>query len=183
MLSQLVKQSASDSSQMDVPSETLFPWLNIISTAEIMYGPMIWFAKATLLQQFARLFAPLKSGAVYRAIQVSIWLNLMYYVGATIATVLQSRMVVVHNLPEVQLLFRGKVGVLFTITGAINIVSDVAILVIPLWAIWHLKISPKRKLGVSAWFTTGVLYVEFLDHAPSYPLIVVFIADDVNALY
>lgn len=46
------------------------------------------------------------------------------------------------------------------ITSVINVLSDVLILALPIWAIWHLqKVPTKKKLSVSAIFATGILYV------------------------
>lgn len=45
----------------------------------------------------------------------------------------------------------------FVITGVINVISDVLILLLPLWTIWHLKLPMQKKLTVSAAFATGVL--------------------------
>jgi hypothetical protein len=37
------------------------------------------------------------------------------------------------------------------------VVSDVSILVLPLFKVWSLKLSNKHKIGVSSVFVTGVL--------------------------
>jgi hypothetical protein len=42
-------------------------------------------------------------------------------------------------------------------SGVINLVSDLAILVVPLLSISSLQMPTKRKLGVSAIFATGGL--------------------------
>lgn len=41
--------------------------------------------------------------------------------------------------------------------AVINIISDFSILVLPIGKIWQLQMSQKRKLEVSAVFSTGLL--------------------------
>lgn len=41
--------------------------------------------------------------------------------------------------------------------GVINLVLDMGILVVPIWAIWRLKLSVKRRLGISAVFGVGAV--------------------------
>ena len=44
-------------------------------------------------------------------------------------------------------------------SGAVNVFSDLLILALPLWAIWHLRMRTKNKVGVYAVFACGLLYV------------------------
>jgi len=43
------------------------------------------------------------------------------------------------------------------VNGIFGLISDLYILVIPLWLVSHLSLPPKRKLGVMGVFLTGVL--------------------------
>lgn len=47
---------------------------------------------------------------------------------------------------------------MLVVSGTVNVFSDLLNITLPLWAIWHLQMAPKRKAGVSAVFTTGLLY-------------------------
>ena len=42
-------------------------------------------------------------------------------------------------------------------TSAINIASDFSILLLPVFAVWKLKIACKRKITISAVFGVGLL--------------------------
>ena len=42
------------------------------------------------------------------------------------------------------------------LTATLNTISDWIILILPIWAIWRLKMPLRRKLGVSAVFGTGI---------------------------
>ena len=61
-------------------------WVNI---GQIFYGPIQWFAKACLLVQLDKLFAPTKRGAIHVTIQATLWLNLLFYIGSTFGILLQ----------------------------------------------------------------------------------------------
>ena len=47
----------------------------------------------------------------------------------------------------------------FVAGGTINVVSDFTILLLPIVEVWRLQMSIQRKIGVSAVFATGLLYV------------------------
>ena len=42
-------------------------------------------------------------------------------------------------------------------SGVFNVVSDFAILVIPIFSVWDLRLPQKKKLGLLAIFGTGLL--------------------------
>ncbi|KUJ17081.1 uncharacterized protein LY89DRAFT_748303 [Mollisia scopiformis] len=122
-----------------------------------MYCIITWLAKATLLLQLQRTFAPIKSGAVYIAIQVLLWSNLAFYLASFFVLVFEC-------VPQERiwnpLITTGhciKTGSLLIAMGVINVVSDLMILILPIWAIFHLHMSMKLKLGISAIFATGLL--------------------------
>lgn len=48
---------------------------------------------------------------------------------------------------------------LYIASATFNIMSDIAMYLIPLWKIWHLHISPGRKMGISVIFATGSLAI------------------------
>lgn len=48
---------------------------------------------------------------------------------------------------------------LYESSAVINACSDIAMFFVPLWRIWNLQISAARKLGISAIFFSGSLYV------------------------
>ena len=52
-----------------------------------------------------------------------------------------------------------NVFILYIVSSVLNALSDIAMLAVPLWRIWNLGISRSRKLGISAIFLSGALYV------------------------
>ena len=41
--------------------------------------------------------------------------------------------------------------------GTLNVISDMEAFAVPAWAIWHLNMELKRKMGVFAIFGAGVV--------------------------
>ena len=52
-----------------------------------------------------------------------------------------------------------NIDALYLASATFNMVSDVAMLSVPLWLIWNLQMSVERKVGASAIFATGSLSV------------------------
>ena len=46
---------------------------------------------------------------------------------------------------------------LYISSAAFNVYSDLAMLFVPLWRIWHLNMSKAQRLGISTVFLTGGL--------------------------
>jgi hypothetical protein len=122
-----------------------------------MYCIITWLAKAALLLQMQRTFSPNRTGPVYMSCQILIWSNLAFYTGSFFALVFecvpQER---IWN-PLIKTGHCIKTGDLLIAMGIINVVSDLMILILPMWAIFHLRMSTKLKIGVYAIFATGVL--------------------------
>ena len=54
------------------------------------------------------------------------------------------------------------VDALYLASASFNVISDIAMLSIPIYLIWNLQMSVQRKIGVSAIFATGALSVPSL---------------------
>ena len=116
------------------------------------------------------IFTPTKTGLVFWAVHALIWGNLVFYVSVWLTTIFEC-------VPQAKIWNPEKgdghcinVNVAYAATGAVNVVSDLLILLLPMLAIWRLQMAPKRKLGVSAVFATGLMYVTIIQ----LPMFVVF---------
>ena len=114
-------------------------------------------AKLCVLMQMLRIFRGTKKDSVYWAILILIWSNLIFYVTVTFCFIFAC-------VPRTQLsnpILLGtrnkKLDSYILATSAINIASDVSILLLPVFAVWKLKIALKRKMAISAVFGTGLL--------------------------
>ena len=50
-----------------------------------------------------------------------------------------------------------NINAAFIATAAVNVVSDLLILALPVCNVWHLQMSVKRKIGISGVFLFGGL--------------------------
>ena len=100
---------------------------------------------------------PSHVGLMYWTTHIIIWFNLLLYGAVMFVEIFQCA-------PRAKIWKPWLPGhcidinIAFITTAAINIISDVAILVLPMKIIWHLQMPIKRKWGVTAMFGTGVLY-------------------------
>ncbi|KAL8724624.1 MAG: hypothetical protein Q9181_006745 [Wetmoreana brouardii] len=122
---------------------------------QILYGPLMLSAKLCVLLQMQRVFRGSKRDSVFWSIQVLIWFNLLFYitVTATFSGVCSS-MARISNLQLPGLCHSGNA--LVVTTSAIDILSDVTILILPIFAVWKLKLPINRKLIISAVFGSGL---------------------------
>ena len=123
---------------------------------EILYIPAVWLAKASLLFQLIRIFTPMKSGPVYWACHTLIWGNLAFYVSIVFSVIFEC-----HPVWEVWNPSYGDHcidrNIVLVASSAVNILSDLLNLLLPIWATWHLQMARKRKAGIIAIFATALL--------------------------
>lgn len=127
-----------------------------VNILEIYYNPLIFITKLSILIQLMRIFVPNHQGKTYWCIHALIWLNLLFYIIATMV-------VIMTCLPRAKIWDPTTEGHCINvpaalITGAVmNVVSDFSIMILPIVKIWQLKISRKRKIEISVVFATGGL--------------------------
>lgn len=123
---------------------------------EIIYGPIILITKVSILLLYSRLLAPSRKSATRFFINLLLYFNILFYTAITLVKIFEctprkkiwERRTPGHCIDLVALLY---------VTGIVNICSDIAILILPMFVIWNLQLPPMRKLGVSAAFTAGLL--------------------------
>ncbi|MCJ1303445.1 hypothetical protein MMC08_006255 [Hypocenomyce scalaris] len=141
--------------QWDVPLEHLPRFAQLANAQEIMYGPLIFVTKLSILLQYLRIFVPNNTGFIYYTVQFIIWFNLLFYTADTLVEIFECT-------PRSKIWNVTLSGHCVNINGAIittaviNIVSDFSILLLPLTSIWALQMPTRRKVGVSLVFATGL---------------------------
>ena len=123
---------------------------------QIGYGLVIFLAKLSILLQYLRIFVPNHAGKIYYIVQFIIWLNLLFYIAATLVLIficMPRKKIWEPSTPGRCV----NIGIVVITTGAINVISDFSILVLPLSSIWGLQMPRKRKIVLSAVFATGLL--------------------------
>ena len=120
----------------------------------MLYCPSVWFAKAAVLVQLMRIFTPNKSGPVYWTIHGLLWGNLALYIALFFAVAFECS-------PESKIWDPVQEGscigqrTILLVQGPVNTLSNLFILLLPIWAIWHLQMETKRKMGMIAVFAVG----------------------------
>ena len=130
-------------------------WTNI---TELVYSPTISIAKLSILLMYLRIFMPDRSTRTrtYYLTQFIIWFNMLFYLTVLIVTGCQCiprRKIWNPSVP-------GKcvnAHAVLLVTAVINLLLDFSILLLPIRSIWHLQLSPKRKLAISSVFATGLV--------------------------
>lgn len=115
--------------------------------------------KLAILLQYLRIFVPNKRSKTYYFTISLIWTNLIFYVviGFCAAFMCSPRERIWNPLVpgECRLSLAG----ILIAGGVINIFSDFCVLALPLASIWQLQMATKHKIGISAVFAVGLLYV------------------------
>ncbi|KAF1956305.1 hypothetical protein CC80DRAFT_593772 [Byssothecium circinans] len=122
---------------------------------EIVYPPVMFAAKFTILTQIKRIFTTHQKNFVYWSVQTCLAINFLAYFATFIAFIFACWPREKIWNPKVP----GKcisTNSSILVTSAINLVSDFMILLIPLHAIKGLHIATSKKIGVGAIFATGI---------------------------
>ncbi|KAI6083121.1 hypothetical protein F4821DRAFT_196842 [Hypoxylon rubiginosum] len=138
----------------DVPEADLEIFLNLFLDSQITARLSIFFARTSILLLYIRIFFPLGTArsAWWWVIQITITINLLFTIAFVLVTILQCAP---YGLP-----FGSQCvnqWLVLVIASVINIVSDIAVLLIPLASIWNLQMSRQRKWATGALFAFGAL--------------------------
>lgn len=139
------------------PSLTDFQWMNI---AEILYAPNILLVKMSILVQYLKLFAPNKT--VNPFVFIGAWIviasSFIFYVVDMFFTIFACS-------PREKIWNKFYIGghcpinynAIIIATAIFNIISDIAILILPVRSVWKLRMARKKKIGITLLFATGLL--------------------------
>ncbi|KAI0476609.1 hypothetical protein GGR56DRAFT_482621 [Xylariaceae sp. FL0804] len=124
--------------------------------ASNLYSATLLFTKTAILKQCLDIFVPKGTrNSFFWAAWAIILFSAGYYVSGIIA--LNLAYIPIQALWDITVKGRCiKVKVLDTSGAAINLVSDIGILVLPQRTIWRLNMSARNKLGVSFLFAIVV---------------------------
>ena len=123
---------------------------------EVLIGPSSFFAKASLLLLYLRIFGPKKSTryAIYTGLAFAFclyWINIpisAYYCAPSGGKS--------WDLTEIALKCE-KSAILGLVQGPLNIVLDLFIFVLPIPVVIRLQMSYRRRMAVLSVFFTGIL--------------------------
>lgn len=141
----------------------MIPWLTaharlqLVNIVEIFYSPTMFFVKYVILRQIEGIFLNHRyKNVAFKIIRILIWANLIFYAAIMFSFIFACvpREKIWH--PKMD----GKcINTVTSIiaTSAINIISDVTILIVPIAAVMRLQMRLRAKLGVAAVFGVGIL--------------------------
>lgn len=131
-------------------------WSNLV---QILYGPVIFVVKLSILLQYLRIFVPTRRGnlGMYIGLCVVFGSHLAFYIVVTFFQIFSCspREATWNKLIAHKHCF--DLPAMFVASGVVNVVSDLVILALPIYSIWKLQISTRQKIQVSAAFATGFL--------------------------
>lgn len=137
----------------DLPS-LIYLYINSIS----LYAISLMLIKVVILLEWLHIFAPVTRNYFFWFGHGLLWLNVLFYVAAILA-------VNFSCTPREKYWNRAMPGTCIEtrpleITSAlINLIVDVGIFLLPQRVIWTLHMPTRRRLGVSAIFSLGILAV------------------------
>ncbi|KAI1763792.1 hypothetical protein GGR53DRAFT_466927 [Hypoxylon sp. FL1150] len=144
--------------EWDVTVPQFMHILYYLSVLYCIYSPVTIAAKLSVLLQIKRIFTTGARDLVYWVIIASIVANSIFYTGLFFSYVFQC-------WPRERIWDKNVPGFCISATssnlaaGSLNLISDVEALLLPAWAIWHLKMPVKQKLAAFALFGVGSIAV------------------------
>lgn len=123
---------------------------------DMSYGPIICFTKLSILLLYLRLFSPNRN--IRYAIYFGIIANLIFY--ATTSIIFGALCLPRHGQPwlESAQTSRCRHTVIMSYPqGIFGVISDVYIFILPMPIVLKLNLPLRKRIGVCAIFTTGLL--------------------------
>jgi hypothetical protein len=123
----------------------------------IIYGPTMFAAKFSILLQLKRIFCGARQkDSVWWILTSLIPVVAVFYTTSFFLFLFQCWPRAKIGNPSIEGVCIGAYPAMLT-GGIVNLVTDVGILVAPMFAIWRLQVPIKRKLGVASVFGVGLL--------------------------
>ena len=122
---------------------------------DVFYSPVICLIKLAILLQIGNIFAPSRT-RLYWVICGLATLTVMYYFATMVARILAC-------IPREKIWNPSVPGVCINSAAAIvasaalNTISDIVLLILPLRSIWRLQMRLQRKMQLSTLFATALL--------------------------
>ncbi|KAH8700415.1 hypothetical protein BGW36DRAFT_357077 [Talaromyces proteolyticus] len=130
--------------------------IQLANIIEIIYCPTILGAKTAMVLQTRRFFVVNSRGKVYWLHEVLLWTNVACYLALMLSFICAC---VPRNKlwePTIPGKCVSSNGILIA-SSVLNVISDVAMLLLPLWVVKQLQLPRKIKIMLSAIFGTTVL--------------------------
>ncbi len=131
-------------------------WVNI---STVLYNPTAFFAKTSILLQYSRIFNPtgIKDLPMFFAVRIGIFGVFVFYFMGIFFVIFECdpREKIWNLFITTGHCYNGNA--IYKASGIFNVLSDFAILIIPMPSIWKLNMSLRRKLLITGVFASGFL--------------------------
>ena len=124
--------------------------------SSIVYAPGMVFAKLSVLLQIRRIFTGSEKGFLYWAAVSIIVVNAVAYTAFFLVVIFFCSPREKFWIPTLPGTCVNHSAVLLS-SAAFNLVSDVAMLAVPIFAIRRLQTSSRKKMGIFVIFASGIL--------------------------
>ncbi|KAL8831088.1 MAG: hypothetical protein Q9191_001069 [Dirinaria sp. TL-2023a] len=140
--------------EWNVPAIKVMRFLQIVNDIEIIYGPVMFLTKLSLVLQMMHIFAPTRSGITHRLCLFMILFNFLFYTIVMFVAIFvcSPRRKFWNQKTPGHCLNIDSVNI---ITSVINAASDLVLLLLPIICVFRLQMPLRKKFGVSAVFATG----------------------------
>ncbi|KAF2256019.1 hypothetical protein BU26DRAFT_402691, partial [Trematosphaeria pertusa] len=131
-----------------------FYGVQLANILEIVYPPTMFAAKLAVLLQIKRIFTAHQKDFIYWSVQILITANFLTYLACFLAFVFACwprDKIWNPHIPGKCISTNASI----IATSAINVLSDITILPLPIHGVMMLHIPLKKKIGVGAIFATG----------------------------
>lgn len=128
--------------------------------ARILYCIDMFLIKLAILLQLLRVFVPHKRNAMFWTCHALIWLNFFYYTIYIFLAIFYCNPIKKGWSQRVYPSIQGSclnLRAIYLTGTAINAASDLSILILPQFVIWHLQLSLKKKIEFCLIFLIGLL--------------------------
>ena len=128
----------------------------LVNTIQILYSPVIFITKLSILIQVKHIFAPTRRKAAYYVCHLMIWINLLFYTAITFVAIFTCTPREKFWKPSTP----GhcvNMNIVNIITSIINSVSDLTLLLLPIICVFQLQMTLRKKIGISAVFAAAAL--------------------------
>lgn len=132
------------------------PALSFPVSRDMMYECLLESSFSTYMTSTKRGANSESTKALYLTIHTFFWSISLFYFIVTIyaATMCSPRQKIWAQVIATGHCFSTNTVVMST--GIFNVISDFAILILPVFPIWKVQLPPKKKLGIAAIFSTGI---------------------------
>ena len=123
---------------------------------DIVYSLALLFTKLSILLLILRVFCSVQRDLCYWCTQGLLGFNTIFYTVYFFIPIFSCTprlKIWAPNTPGSCM----EINILYYASAIFNMVSDILMLTVPIFLIWNLQMSVRRKIGVSTIFLTGVL--------------------------